>query len=294
MVREGLAAGSRHASVFATPTAVKGVAFQRRPTTNGASVHTSGPSTAPPVWLRLLRTGDRIGAYYRLSSTGGWTSIGSQTLAGLAGVVQVGLAVSSHVDGRRAMATFDNVTIAEVDPYSIADVGAVGMRGTWSLGENGLSIEGSGADIWGTADAFRYYYRLWSGNGTITVRVDGVENTHAWAKAGVMFRETLAAGSKHVMAIVSPGKGVAVQYRGATGGTSANAALAPGTAPEWLRLTRSGNTFTAFASEDGSSWRTLGTTTVTMGADILVGLPVTSHDNAMLATALFNGRPAVD
>jgi len=92
-----------------------------------------------------------------------------------------------------------------------------------------------------------------------------------------MVRETLAAGSKHDMAIVSPGKGIAVQCRAATGGVSANAALTSGTAPEWLRLTRSGHTFTAFASENGTTWRMPGSTAVTMGAQVLVGLPVTSH-----------------
>jgi hypothetical protein len=250
--------------------------------------------TGPPVWLRLLRKGDSISAFYRISDTGSWASIGSQTFAGLAGVVHVGLAVSSHVDGRRATASFDNVAITMLDPFVVADVGAVGIRGTSSLGAGGLVIEGSGADIWGTADAFRYYYLRWFGDGTITVRVNSIENTHRWAKAGVMFRETLAAGSKHVMAIVSPGKGVAMQYRGTTGGASANAGLAPGTAPEWLQLMRSGNTFTAFASEDGANWQTLGSITVTMGADILVGLPVTSHNNSTLATAVFNARPVVD
>jgi hypothetical protein len=35
----------------------------------------------------------------------------------------------------------------------------------------------------------------------------------------------------------------------ATNGSSASAALAAGTAPEWLRLTRAGDTFTGFASE---------------------------------------------
>jgi regulation of enolase protein 1 (concanavalin A-like superfamily) len=292
MVRETLAAGSRHASVFATPTAVKGVAFQRRTTTNGASVHTSGPATAPPVWLRLSRHGNRIDAFYRLGS-GAWTPIGSQTFSGLAATVQAGLAVTSHLDSRNARATFDNVLL-EADPFVVEDVGAVGIPGSWSLDENGMRIEGSGADIWGTSDAFLYYYRRWFGDGTITVRVNSIENTNPWAKAGVMFRETLDPGAKHVMAIVSPGRGVAVQYRGTAGGTSANAALAVGTAPEWLRLTRAGNTFTAFRSENGSNWRTLGTATVAMGADILVGVPVMSHNNSTLATAVFNGRPVVE
>ncbi len=115
-----------------------------------------------------------------------------------------------------------------------------------------------------------------------------VEHTHDWAKAGVMFRETLAPNAKHIMAIVSPGKGVAVQYRGAPGGTTANAALTAGTAPEWLRLTRTGSTFTAQVSEQGTTWRTLGSWLLPMTSSVYVGLPVTSHDNATLATAAFD------
>ncbi|MGE3404548.1 MAG: FG-GAP repeat domain-containing protein [Vicinamibacterales bacterium] len=40
------------------------------------------------------------------------------------------------------------------------------------------------------------------------------------AQAGLMFRESLPPGSTHVMAIVSAGKGVAMQYRPTTGGAS--------------------------------------------------------------------------
>ena len=290
MIRETLAAGSRHASVFATPSAVKGLAFQRRRAPNGPSVHTSGPLIAPSIDLRLVRVGDKISAHYRRSSREMWTSIGTETLSGLSDVVHVGLAVSSHVDGRRATASFGSVEIGKPDPsrFTFADVGAVGRRDGSVNEEGGVSFAGSGADIWGTADAFRYYYRSLTGDGTITVRVDELWATHPWAKAGVMFRETLAAGSKHVMAIVSPSKGIAMQFRNATGGISANAALAPGRAPHWLRLMRTGNTFTASESEDGTTWRALGTTTVAMGSEILVGLPVTSHDNTTLATASFH------
>jgi regulation of enolase protein 1 (concanavalin A-like superfamily) len=95
------------------------------------------------------------------------------------------------------------------------------------------------------------------------------------------------------MAMVSAAKGVAMQYRVATNGSSASAALAPGAAPEWLRLTRAGDTFTGFASEDGSTWRTLGSITLSMSANVLVGLPVTSHDNATRVTAVFEGSPRV-
>ena len=293
MIRETLVAGSRHASLFATPTTAKGVAFQRRATTNGTSVHTAGPPTAPPVWLLLQRAGDEITASYRLSESVGWTFIGRQTIAGLAPTVHAGLAVSSHVDGQVASATFDKVTVTQVEQFAFADVGAVGHPGSLSIDVNGLTIEGSGADIWNNADAFSFYYRNWSGDGSITIRVRSIAHTHAWAKAGVMFRESLAAGSKHVMAIVSPAKGLAMQYRAATNGSSVSAAPAAGAAPEWLRLTRAGNTFTGFASEDGSTWRTLGSITISMNANVLVGLPVTSHDNATRATAVFGDWPRV-
>src|SRR5688572_21780916 len=65
MVRDGVAANARHAFLFATPRTERGVAFQRRPVTGGTSVHTSGPATAPPVWLRLTRRGDFVAAAVR-------------------------------------------------------------------------------------------------------------------------------------------------------------------------------------------------------------------------------------
>jgi hypothetical protein len=112
MVREGPGAGARHASVFVTPTTEKGIAFQRRPTASGQSISTAGPSITAPVWLRLVRTGHDVTASYRTSTDGPWTPIGTQTFASLDGSVQVGLAVSSHVDGTRATAVFDHVSVA--------------------------------------------------------------------------------------------------------------------------------------------------------------------------------------
>ena len=110
MVRASTASASAHVSLFATPTAVKGVAFQRRHITSGWSVHTAGPSLEPGVWLRLTRTGGTITAYYRRSEGESWTTIGSESSAALGSSVLVGLAVTSHADGSLATAVFDNVT----------------------------------------------------------------------------------------------------------------------------------------------------------------------------------------
>ncbi|MFH1718816.1 MAG: LamG domain-containing protein, partial [Planctomycetota bacterium] len=75
------------------------------------------------------------------------------------------------------------------------------------------TMTGSGVDIWGTADEFHFAYKMLTGAGSIVARVDSVSNTHVWAKAGVMIRETLDAGSKHAFACVTPASGVAFQRR---------------------------------------------------------------------------------
>ena len=48
-------------------------------------------------------------------------------------------------------------------------------------------------------------------------------------------------------------------------------------APYWVRMDRAGNTFTAYQSADGTTWKLVGTDTIAMGANVLVGLGVSSH-----------------
>jgi hypothetical protein len=277
----------RHASFLVTPTTAKGTAFQRRATSGGSSVHTSGPVTTAPIWLRLVRSGDVIRAYYRKEAVDAWTLVGAQTFTGLPYQLMAMLVVSSHVDGTLATGRFDNVVVEEAKPMQSVDIGTTAPGTTSSAGVQ-TTIEGDGADIWGTADAFRFHYTRWTGNGWVIARVRSLENTHAWAKAGVMIRESLAPGSKHVMAVVSPSRGAAMQYRSATGGTSATATPMPAATPGWLALRRFGDHFETGWSTDGEFFHSLGTVTIPMAADVFIGLPVTSHSPGTLATAVFD------
>ena len=97
----------------------------------------------------------------------------------------------------------------------------------------------------------------------ITARVRSVANTHAWAKAGVMFRQSPPiAGSQHVMVVVTPGKGVSMQYRPEYNMPSVQIAVRAGVAPEWVRLTQVEGTFKGYTSDDGVTWQLLGSITV--------------------------------
>ena len=121
------------------------------------------------------------------------------------------------------------------------------------------------------------------------MRVTSQTNTNAWAKAGIMFRETLNANSRHAMMVLTPSNGTAFQYRTATAGVSTNVSSTSAAAPNnWLRLTRRGNVFTAYRSTNGTTWTQVGTATIPMATAINVGLCVTSHVNATLSTAKFD------
>src|SRR5689334_13566149 len=79
--------------------------------------------------------------------------------------------------------------------WSSRDIGAVGSAGGFNYSGGRYNAAGSGSDIWGNADAFRYVYRTLDGDGEMTARVLSLDDTDSWAKAGVMIRETLAADS---------------------------------------------------------------------------------------------------
>jgi regulation of enolase protein 1 (concanavalin A-like superfamily) len=128
-----------------------------------------------------------------------------------------------------------------------------------------------------------------SGDGQVVARITGVQRTHDWAKAGVMIRETLAAGSKQASMFVSAARGVAFQRRPTTSGTSVSTAGSLSSAPTWVKLTRAGSTFAAYESSDGATWTFVGSETIAMAADVFVGLAVTSHTTTALATATFDG-----
>jgi len=123
-------------------------------------------------------------------------------------------------------------------------------------------------------------------------RVTGVQNTDLWAKAGVMIRETLTAGSTHAFMALTSGNGLAFQRRIATGGASEHTSGGAATAPRWVRVTRVGSTFTGYSSTDGLTWTTVGSATITMGTTVYVGLAVTSHLDGTLNTSTFDNASA--
>jgi hypothetical protein len=156
------------------------------------------------------------------------------------------------------------------------------------------TMTASGADITGTADEFHFACKTLTGPGSIVAKVDSMDNTNQWAKAGVMIRETLDVGSAHAMAFVTPGQGVVFEYRPVAGDNNLGAAgqQTDITAPHWVKLERSiSGSFTASHSADGSTWQQIPGTTmanIQMNANVYIGLAVTAHDASQTCQAVFS------
>jgi ABC-type transport system involved in multi-copper enzyme maturation permease subunit len=131
-------------------------------------------------------------------------------------------------------------------------------------------------------DSFYFVHQPLDGNGSITVRVTsltgqipdfsgggggtGGPQTRSglvpWAKAGIIIKASTAQGSAYAAMMVTGGHGVRMQddYTGDAPGLAGAVSAA---APRWLRLTRSGDTFTGYDSADGTHWAKVGVATLT-------------------------------
>jgi Tol biopolymer transport system component len=148
-----------------------------------------------------------------------------------------------------------------------------------------------GAGIYGSADHFHFAYKTLAGPGSIVARIDNLTNTHAWAEAGVMIRETLDAGSKHTCVCVTPANVVAFHRRINTDSYTHHTNQTEITTPHWVRLERDneGN-FTAAHSHDGATWQSVSDAVpvnISMNLDVHIGLALTSRNTAETCEAVF-------
>ena len=208
-------------------------------------------------------------------------------------------AFASWSDG--GAATHDIVTPAvnttytatyALQPWSGQDVGTVGVAGGFSDMGATISVSGGGADIAGAADAFYFVYRTLSGDGSITARVSSISGGDGNnVKAGVMMRDPgadgMGANDVNAFTMLKPNNTQNKFQRRLTSGATTTSTIAATATQKWLRLTRTGNTLLSEHSTDGVAWTTIGSDTVTM-TSVRVGLAVTSHTVAALATAVFD------
>ena len=181
------------------------------------------------------------------------------------------------------------VTVSLPSPWVAQDIGAVGIAGytTWSNGV--FQVTGSSTS---SGDGFQFVSQGLIGNCTIIARVDSQSVNTGWG--GIMIRNSTSATSRYadIVATSDSSNHIFFYYRTSDGGSTSYTAgyLA---VPLWLKLTRVGNSFSAYYGTDGSTWTQLGSTrTITMGTLTLGGLVVCSNGTSVVATTQFSNVSA--
>jgi ABC-type transport system involved in multi-copper enzyme maturation permease subunit len=161
------------------------------------------------------------------------------------------------------------------------------------------------------ADTYELVAKRLAGDGTITARITTLAgriwagpaneaptlaDTHpgltSWVKAGLLVTPSTRQGASYAAVMATGGHGIRFQYdythdqAGLPGSIS-------GTAPRWLRLTRTGDTITGYDSSDGTSWQRIGSAHLTgLPRTVHVGLfatsPTASEGSATQASAYFD------
>ena len=235
---------------------------QRRTSSGGSSFQTIATDISATSFTDPSPTSGATNSYRIISHAGTYTSQPS---------AEVGFAYSPLPTG-----------------WIQQDIGSVGLAGSTTYLDTTFTVKGSGADIEGDADGCHFVSQILSGDFVITARVASMENTDYWAKAGLIVRESNAVGARNVALLVTPqGGGTRMQWRSIEGGNTSNHELSGCNAPLWLRILRSGNTFTGWQSDDGATWRNQHAVIFQMNSAVQIGLAVTSHKNDTLNTTTF-------
>jgi alpha-galactosidase len=162
-----------------------------------------------------------------------------------------------------------------------------------------FAIKGAGADLYGSNDNYSTIYQsgVVGKTSTIQTEITGQQSLSGYGKAGILVRNTMTDAGKAPEGVIlfdSPTGGVQLEWNSNSDAsidsvTPANGVI-PFTTPVYLKLVRSGTSYTGYYSTDDKTWTTVGTATVPGQADTQdAGMFVTSHSSGSTATVDFNG-----
>jgi len=182
--------------------------------------------------------------------------------------------------GSRPIGIFENCS----------DVGLVSHTASAKLIEGGpdYEITAGGANIWAEKDAFGYLWKRASGDFSLTTGIRWIgagKNDHR--KAGWMIRQSLAADSAYVDAVVHGDGLTCLQFRKVKGGQTEEIKSAV-SAPAFIRLERYGDVFSMYVSKDAKEYQPVGSVSAALKKTVYVGLAVCSHEDDTTETAVFS------
>jgi ABC-type transport system involved in multi-copper enzyme maturation permease subunit len=191
-------------------------------------------------------------------------------------------------------------------------------RSTYSAGPGAEEVIGHpdvpiGPGGEAVTDSFQFAGQQLTGDGSITARVADLTggrlasgpagpagpapadeqlptgSAPPWAKAGLMMKSDLTPGSAYAAIMVTGGHGVRMQDNF----TGDIAGPADPVFPQWLRLSRTGDEITGFASVDGVAWSAVGSVTPGLPSTVAAGMFATAPADQTIVQTFGGGGMVV-
>ncbi|HSF42333.1 MAG TPA: hypothetical protein VLT87_21195 [Thermoanaerobaculia bacterium] len=274
-------AGSKATAFFNNPCGYTGEVYAHSKSKAVAADNTVALFTQSDPALDTPRTGANVSAGASTSANG----VKECDSYAYASVVNYDLEIT-YAQSDQNYACAENLP----SPWADTDVGAVGPAGGASYDNGAFRLIAGGSDFAGTADAFHFVHLPLTGDASIVANVAALLKPVGATRtlAGVTFRNDLTAGSAHAtMTITSEGE-AQFRRRVLANSTTASDGTATTFAPQWLKLVRSGNVFTAYLSANGTVWTQVHTPqTVSMSGTVYVGLVALRNGGTATGAARF-------
>ena len=186
-----------------------------------------------------------------------------------------------------AKATDDAGGVTTSSPASVTVSGTNPLPAAWQSQDIGkasglansasdiFTVRSAGAGIGATADELHFVWQPWTGDGEIIARVDALRMVTAQSFGGLMFRESLLPNARQVSVAFQTNSRAILRWRDDLN-LQRTIALTPAL-PGWLKLSRQGSVFTGATSADGVTWTPVGTATLNLSAQCLVGLATSAQ-----------------
>ena len=178
-------------------------------------------------------------------------------------------------------------------PFVGADIGNVGRPGFVALADSqSFNLVGAGYGANGT-DAFYYAHQPLDGDGEMVVRMTALQKFDG-TRAGIMIRESIMTTARYVSLLARPSEiarvpeGVELHVKDLVGTTRKSVASLDQRQPNWMKLRRTGDTFSSFASVDGVTWTVVGSVTLAIPRSALIGVAVYSGVTGVWVSGSFD------
>ena len=192
--------------------------------------------------------------------------------------------------GVSATSAAASVTIVGPDPlppaWSAQDIG--NARGRAGNADGKFTLRAAGAGLGATSDEIHFAWQPWSGDGEIIARVNSIRNVTPQSFGALTFRESLLPNARHVSLTLNAATRARLKWRDgiAPALQQIKGSILP--TPGWLKLTRRGSRFTGSVSGDGIAWTVIGTTTVPLPDQCLVGLAASAASATARTAVIFS------